>query len=279
MKWCVCNEAFAGYSLEEQFKAAAELGFEAIEIAPFTIAQYVTDIDHATRQRIRVLAEDHGLEIAGIHWVLAKTEGFHITHPDPQIRRRTVDYLRALVQFGLDIGAKVMVVGSPQQRGLVEEVTYAEAWHWFAEAMAAAATEGADADFKICIEPLAPATGNTFLFKAAEAIKMAREINMHNVGVIIDTNSGSKTEEDLPGAIRAAGELLFHYHCNDINGRAPGWGRIEFKPIFHALLDIRFAGYCSIEIFDFSLEPREHLGRGLQYLKEQLEAAQQERQV
>ncbi|MBC7288102.1 MAG: sugar phosphate isomerase/epimerase, partial [Armatimonadetes bacterium] len=238
---------------------------------------YVTEITTQERERLRTLARENGVEIAAIHWVLAKTEGFHVTHPDPAVRRKTIGYLRALVQFGIEIGAQAMVVGSPAQRRLLEDVTYSEAWKWFAEAMAAAASEGAGTGFKICIEPLAPDTDNNFLFKTSEVVKMVQEIGMPNCGVIIDTYSASRTEEDIPAAIRLAGPHLMHYHCNDLNKRAPGWGRVDFVPIFDALLDIRFAGYCSIEVFDFSIEPREHAGKGLQFLRDALAEAMSRR--
>ncbi|MGD9518041.1 MAG: sugar phosphate isomerase/epimerase family protein [Armatimonadota bacterium] len=273
MRFAICNEVFEGLSLADQFRIAKELGFDAIELAPFTITPYVTDITAAQRAEIADTAANAGLALAAIHWVLAETEGFHATHPDATVRRKTIDYLRALVDFGTDIGAGAMIVGSPLQRTLLENVTYAEAWSWFAEAMAAAGEHGAAAGFRICIEPLAPSVQNTFLFKACEAAKMARQIRLPNVGVIIDTYSGTLAEEDLPAAIRATGDLLFHYHCNDLNKRAPGWGRIDFTAVLRALLDIEFDGYCSIEVFDFSLEPREHVGRGLAHLRECLAKA------
>lgn len=275
MRFAVCNEVFPEMGLREQFAAVAQLGFDGIEISPFTIATYVTDISPATRAEVRAMAEDVGLAVAAIHWVLAKTEGFHVTHPDPQIRRRTVDYLRALVDFGVDVGAGAMVVGSPLQRKVLPDVTYAQAWGWFSEAMAAAGEHGAAAGFKICIEPLCVEAENNFIFKACEATKMARQIGLPNVGVILDTYSASRTEEDVPAAIRDTGELLFHYHCNDLNKRGPGWGTVDFTPIMRALLDIRFEGFCSIEVFDFSIEPLEHVGRGLEYLRTCLARAQQ----
>jgi sugar phosphate isomerase/epimerase len=265
--------------LAGHFAAAAELGFDAVEVSPFTIDPYVTNIPAARRQEVRRMAADHGLAVAAIHWVLAKTEGFHSTHPDASIRAKTIDYLRALVDFGVDIGAAAMVVGSPLQRRVLDDVTYAEAWSRFAEAMAAAGAQGAAAGFKVCIEPLAPDTDNNLILKAAEAVKIAREIAMPNVGVILDTYSSTRTEEDVPGAIRATGDLLFHYHCNDLNKRAPGFGRVDFVPIFDALLDVDFGGYCSIEVFDFSLEPKDHVGRGLQHLKAALAEAEARRRA
>jgi len=73
------------------------------------------------------------------------------------------------------------------------------------------------------------------------------------VGVILDTYSGNQVEDDLPEEIRKTAELLGHYHCNDDNERAPGYGGIDFVPIMRALLDIDYQRYCSIEVFDFSL--------------------------
>ena len=65
---------------------------------------------------VRTQAEDAGLEIIGLHWLLAKTEGFYLTSPDPTVRRHTAEYLQALAELCADLGGKVMVLGSPQQR-------------------------------------------------------------------------------------------------------------------------------------------------------------------
>lgn len=273
MKLCICNEIFQDFPLERQFELAAEIGFAAIEIAPFTLAPSVRDISGETRARIRELAQATGLEIAGLHWLLAQTEGYHVTSPDPQVRARTIAYLQDLVRFGLEIGGRIAVVGSPAQRGLLPGVTYEQAWEWFREALLAAAeTEGAEG-FTLCLEPLAPITGNSFLFTAAEAVAMAREIGRPNVGVIIDCYSGVRMEIDLPAAIRAVGSWLCHVHLNDRNGRAPGFGDTDFVPIMRALLDLDYQRYASIEVFDFSLDPVEHARRGLEAVQEALAAA------
>ncbi len=270
MKFCICNEIFQDYPLAEQFEAAANIGFDAIEIAPFTIANSVRDIDGETRRRIRQLSEDSGVQVAGIHWLLAHTEGYHVTDPDPEVRRRTIEYMQDLVRFGVEIGGQMEVVGSPQQRTVKPGVTSEQAWEWFKEAMTACAQVPGAEQFTICIEPLAPVTNNNFIIQPEEARRMVREINLPNVKVILDTYSMSRIGVDLPTEIRDTGDLLGHYHCNDYNRRAPGWGDTDFVPIMRALLDINFSGYCSIEVFDFDPDPYEHAQRGLATLKEAL---------
>jgi sugar phosphate isomerase/epimerase len=181
--------------------------------------------------------------------------------------------MQDLVRFGVDIGARVEVVGSPLQRYPLEGVSYEQCWTWFSEAMAACGS--VDSNFTVCIEPLAPDTQNSFLFTAAEGLKMAREIGMPNVRVILDCYSGVRTEVDFPNSIRAVGkEFLGHFHLNDHNERAPGYGDTDFVAIMKALLDIDYEGYASIEVFDYSLDPVEHAAAGLKTVQEALAQAQ-----
>jgi len=273
VKFCVCNEIFQDWPLAKQFEVAAEIGFDAIEVAPFTINRSVRNISQKTRQLIRKLAKQTGVEVAGVHWLLAQTEGYHLTDPDRQVRERTIEYMQELVKFGVEIGGSMEVVGSPQQRDVKDSVSYQQAWEWFKEAMIACAEVPGAEDFTICIEPLAPETNNNFIIHAEEARRMVREIDRPNVKVILDTYSGTHVEDDFPTQIRQTGELLGHFHCNDYNQRAPGWGDTDFVPIMRALLDIGYQGYCSIEVFDFEPDPYEHTARGLATLKQALSAA------
>src|ERR1700681_2555906 len=130
MRFAICNEIFKGWKLQDTFAYAATAGYDAVEIAPFTIADSVTDISAGERKAIREAAARNGIKIAGIHWVLVKPEGLYITHPDGGIRDRTADYFCELVDFCADLGGEVMVVGSPKQRNLKAGVSPEEALGW-----------------------------------------------------------------------------------------------------------------------------------------------------
>jgi sugar phosphate isomerase/epimerase len=123
MKFGICNEIFQDWPLDEAFAYAAKVGYDCIEIAPFTIKNSVTDISAAGRQRIKDLAAEKGIAISGIHWVLVQTEGLHLTHPDAEVRARTARYFVDLVDFCGDIGGTRIIVGSPKQRSLQTGVT------------------------------------------------------------------------------------------------------------------------------------------------------------
>ena len=55
MKFAICNEVFEGWAIDDSIKFVAETGYDAIEIAPFTLAQYVTEVSVVERHRICLL--------------------------------------------------------------------------------------------------------------------------------------------------------------------------------------------------------------------------------
>lgn len=278
MKFAICNEIFwtedsDKWTIRRQFEAAAEIGFDGIEISPFTLNFDARAITDEQKSEVVDCAKEFGVEVAGIHWLLSHTEGYHVTDPDPEVRERTALYMEDLVRLGVELGGSMMVVGSPQQRSIKDGVAPEDAWAWFKDCMTRCGQVALDADFKVCIEPLAAATQNNFIYRAEEARKMAAEINLPTVGIILDTYSGSQEETDLPAEIIKTRDYLYHYHCNDLNKRAPGWGDTQFAPIMKALLEIDYQRFCSIEVFDFEPDAYEHCSKGLATLKDALKEA------
>ncbi len=106
MKFAICNEIFKDWKIEDALAYAAKVGYDAIEIAPFTLAKSVTEIPAAERQRIRELAARAGIGICGIHWVLVQAEGLYLNHSDTSIRQRTANYFCELVDFCADLGGE-----------------------------------------------------------------------------------------------------------------------------------------------------------------------------
>src|ERR1051325_10792386 len=112
MKFAICNETFQGWNWERTCRFVAETGYDAIEIAPFTLAEDVRTLNAEDRARIRQTAADSGLDIVGLHWLLVSPKGLSATSSDEAVRQATSDYLLALVEFCGDVGGKIMVFGS-----------------------------------------------------------------------------------------------------------------------------------------------------------------------
>src|SRR6516225_11825960 len=98
MRYAICNETFEGWDHARVCRFVAESGYGGLELAPFTLAPRITDVTAEQRRLLRRQAEDCGVQIIGLHWLLAKTEGLHITSPDEAVRRATAAYLVELAR-------------------------------------------------------------------------------------------------------------------------------------------------------------------------------------
>src|SRR5215218_375306 len=156
----ICNELFEGWEFADVCRTVKRLGYDGLEIAPFTLAPRITDVSPERRRELRSMVEDSGLATIGLHWLLAKTEGFYLTTPDAAVRRRTADYLVALGEATRDLGGTLMVLGSPKQRDLLPGVTDAQASDSAAEVFAAILPGLDAAGVDLCLEPLAPSETN-----------------------------------------------------------------------------------------------------------------------
>src|SRR5438132_5664718 len=116
MRYAICNETFEGWDHARVCRFVADLGYTGLELAPFTLAPRITDVTPAQRRLLRRQAEDCGLTILGLHWLLAKTEGLQLTSAEQSVRKRTADYLVALAECCSELGGDILVFGSPSQR-------------------------------------------------------------------------------------------------------------------------------------------------------------------
>ncbi len=250
-KYSMCNETFGDWPFERACEVSAECGYTGIEIAPFTISNFVTDVPATRRAELRRGAERAGLAVVGLHWLLAKTTGFHLTSADAEVRRKTAEYLGDLARFCAELGGKLLIFGSPKQRDLPEGMSKEQGMKYAAEVFRAALPELEKNDVTLAIEPLAPAETN-FIRTAAEGVDLIERVDSPRCRLILDCKAMSSESTPIPELIRANRRWLVHFHANDPNLRGPGFGKLDFVPIMRALRDIDYRGWVSVEVFDYS---------------------------
>jgi len=266
MKFAICNEIFTGWQWPAVCAFVKEVGYHGIEIAPFTFAERITDISSAQRIEIRRNAEDSGLNIVGLHWLLAKPEGLCINHPDGTVRRKTADYLMALADFCADLGGKVMVFGSPKQRNVHPGLSSEQAWQLALETFRLVLPHLERQQITLCLEPLAPQETN-FITTAREARELIQEISHPNFRLHLDVKAMSSEGRPIPEIVKENADLLGHFHANDPNLGGPGFGEVDFAPILAALREIGYPGYVSVEVFDFTPGAETIARESLRYLR------------
>ncbi len=268
MKISICNELFKGWDIERVFDYAARLGYDGVELAPFTLGETVSDISIAYRRRIRAAADRVGIKIVGLHWLLVKPEGLYINHPDDSVRKKTQNYLRELIDLCGDLGGSVLVHGSPQQRNIKEGWDPGEAWKSARDTFQVCAEAAQSRNVYYCLEALT-ATDTNFINTIDQALKMVDEIDHPNFQTMLDCRSiHASAKSQLPRVLKETLETgkLKHVHVNDPNGRGPGFGDLQFSQLLKILHEADYEGFVSVEVFDFEPDPQTIAGRSVGYL-------------
>lgn len=253
MKLALCNEVLGALSFEAQCELAARLGYDGLEIAPFTLADAPERITAAEARRLRGVVESAGLVVTGLHWLLVKPSGLSVTDPDPARRQRTLEVVTRLIGLCAELGGSVMVHGSPKQRDVAPGETLETARARLRDFLAAAAEVAAGHGIVYCIEPLS--RNETVLVNTvAEAAEIVRAIDRPSLRTMIDCSAAGLTESvPVPELIHAwlPTGLICHVQVNDPNRRAPGQGDMRFAPVFAALKRHGYAGTVAVEPFDY----------------------------
>src|SRR4051812_49821439 len=99
-----------------QCEYAAKLGYDGLEIAPYTLSDDPSRIGSEQVAAARSAAEDCGIAVTGLHWLLVKPAGLSISSKDEAVRKKTVEVMLSLIDLCAALGGKYLVHGSPPQR-------------------------------------------------------------------------------------------------------------------------------------------------------------------
>ncbi len=268
MRIALCNELLAPRPFAAQCEFAAALGYDGLEIAPFTLGDEPHRLPASATAALRRAAADAGLGISGLHWLLMRPEGLSLTAPDTATRARTLDVMRRLADLCAELGGQVLVLGSPAQRRLPEDAPDRARGHAVA-LLAAIARHAEGAGVTWCLEPLAEPEAN-FVNTVAEAAAIVREIGSPALKTMLDCCAAARQEEQSPAALLERwlpSGLLAHVQANDPGMRGPGQGRLRFAGVLGALRRHRYAGWIAVEPFDHVPDGPASAARAIGYLR------------
>jgi sugar phosphate isomerase/epimerase len=266
MRYAICNETFGDWEFARACTVAAEHGYTGIEIAPFTLAPRITEVSQQFRADLVQLARAAGLSIIGLHWLLAKTEGVHVTSPDPSVRAATADYIGELARCCRDLGGDILVFGSPMQRKIPAGYALDQATDFAADTFQRVLRTLEECEVTLALEPLAPSETD-FLTTCDETVALMRRLKHPNVKLHLDVKAMCSESTSIPELILRHAQEAVHFHANDANRRGPGFGDVDFRPIMQALRDTNYSGWTSVEVFDYSPDPITIARESIRYLK------------
>lgn len=223
-------------------RAAAELGFDAIEIFP----PGPEAIDAAA---LRSLLAEHRLELAamgtGAGWVRHK---LHITQSDPNTRSRALEFVRSIIDAAAPFGAPV-IIGSMQGRW-GDDVTREQALDYLTAALDELGEHARQQGTVLLYEPLNRYETN-LINTIDEGCVLLDLLSTGNVRLLADLFHMNIEEVDLPAAIRRGARKIGHVHFVDSNRRPAGCGHLDFAPIAAALREVEYEGFISAEALPY----------------------------
>jgi D-psicose/D-tagatose/L-ribulose 3-epimerase len=269
----LCNEVLRELDFAAQCALARGLGYDGLEVAPFTLADKPDRLPAARRAELRRIAQDHGIAITGLHYLLLAPEGLSITSQERAVRTRTTQVMRALIELCADLGGKVLVHGSPKQRTIAPGQRRDDALANARGCFAAIARDAEQAGVTYCIEPLAPPEAE-LINTVEEAAAIVDAIGSPAVRTMLDTCAAGRSERaPIPELIARwlpTGKVA-HIHLNDPNRRPPGQGDLRFGPILAALEGQGYRGICSVEPFIYEPDGPTCAARAIGYVRGVLE--------
>ena len=274
MRIALCNEVIAPMPFPQQCEYAAKLGYDGLEVAPYTLSDEPHRLGAAQLAVARAAAADAGIAVTGLHWLLLKPSGLSISSRDDNIRKKTVDVMLALIDQCAELGGRYLVHGSPQQRRLDSGDTRAAAMARAQESFAAVAGRASKAGVVYCIEPLS-SDQTPLINTLEEAAAMVKAIDSPGVRTMLDCSSAGRMETaPLPALVDSwlPNGMLAHVQVNDRNRRGPGQGEQRFAPVFAALKRHGYAGDVAVEPFDYVPDGPGAAARAIGYIRGILEA-------
>jgi D-psicose/D-tagatose/L-ribulose 3-epimerase len=271
-RFATCNELFQQMPLADVCRLVSQLGYEGLEIAPFTLAEDPATIPSARRAEFRHTMSDQGLEFVGLHWLLTAPPGLQIVTNDVSVRTRSWHYVQLLIDLCADLATPnsrqrpVVVFGSPKQRTSVLGSSPAEAVTFFKEGMARTASYAEHRGVTLLIEALSPSQTDV-VTSLAEAVSLVRQVGSPAVQTMFDVHNAVDETEPHTTLIDRYFPHIRHVHVNEMDGREPGMGDYNFLSLLSKLTELNYSGWVSLEAFDFSRNARDVAARAIETLK------------
>lgn len=266
----ICNEAFKDWDFREACETIRKAGYTGLEIAPFTLAEDPATVTSKQREEYRRIMAEEGLTFAGLHWLMVSPKGLHVTTPDDTLRARSWKHIHDLIDLCADLGPDgVMVFGSPQQRASTQGMSRAEATRRFAGGLAQVAPHAQERGVTILVEAL-PVGQCDVVQTLDEAVEIVREIGSPAIQTMFDTHNAVDEIDSHAALVERHFPLIRHVHVNEMDGRHPGQGDYDFKPVLAALKRLNYKGWVSLEAFDFTPGAERIANESILYLEKEI---------
>lgn len=249
MRYAISNWIYGAEPLSDQFSRLARFGYQGIEL--------VGEPQRSSIEEVRALSRKFQVPVTSIlSWCLAGIPGRDPASPDPQERRKALEYGKKCIDLANALEAPILVVlpapagrtaptGAPKDEQAWLE-GYQREWDLAADSLRQLADHAEKRGVVLGLEPIN--RYETFLVNNLDqALKFIAEVGSAQLQLHLDTFHMNLEEADIGETIRRAGKRLVNLHVSDSNRQAPGLGHFDFTSLIRALKEIGYAGCLTLE--------------------------------
>ncbi len=228
-------------------------GFSGVEIAPTKYWRQPLAATAAQVESVRSYWQDEGLPIIALQSLLFGSAGLAI-FSDSAARQAMAGYLTGIIRLGAQLGAGVLVFGSPKNRlrgTLSVQAADEIAIPFFQELGAIAAGEGVC----LCIEPNPVAYGCDWITTSTDGLRLVNAVASPGFGLHLDTAGMTLSGDAIGAAVSGAAGAIRHFHASAPNLAPVGDdAAVDHAAAAKALRAENYSGFISIEMRDAGLK-------------------------
>jgi D-psicose/D-tagatose/L-ribulose 3-epimerase len=244
VRHAVSNIAWGPDEDDLAFRYLVEHGAEGVEIAPTRVWPDWAGAGMASAGILRRRLEESGLACPALQAVLFGRPELQLFGTSAQ-RRRLGDHLAFVAELAAELGAGVVVLGSPKNRvrdGKPMEEATTQAVAFFQEIGATYEQRGV----RLALEANPPEYGCDFVTRLDEAHRLVEEVG--SPGFVLHGDAGGMIlNGEEPGLLGELAPELAYFHASE-----PFLGPLNSKSMHHAfgraLADAGYDGWCSVEM-------------------------------
>lgn len=221
-------------------------GAQGIELAPTRLWPQPLSATAAQVTEQRRFWESRGLPVVALQSLL-------FGHPEltlfdsAETRAKTLAYLTGMIHLARDLGAKVLVFGSPKNR-LAGHRSAAEVQAMAVDFFRELGNRAAGAGVSFCIEPNPSYYACDFVTTSQEGRALVDSVKSAGFGLHLDAAAMTLAQESLDAAITASEGQICHFHASEKDLAPLGGGSVEHAQAGAALRRIGYAQWVSAEM-------------------------------
>jgi D-psicose/D-tagatose/L-ribulose 3-epimerase len=266
MKLSISNIAWDKEDNDTVADLMKKYGLSGVELAPGKIFDNPSEASTEEIVSQSKYWSSQGIKVSAI-------QAFLFGHPEltifesPEIRTQTLGYIKRMIDFAGDLGAPILIFGSPKNRR-IEGMDHEEALSIAKDFFSELGEKARSRDCYFCLEPNPEEYGADFMLDTAETLAVIHEVSHPNVSLNLDSGIMTMNKESYAQSIQKGKDYLKHFHVSEPQLMPLGGGLVDHSEIASDLNNIGYNHWVSVEMRQPSENVLESIESSLKIAKE-----------